>query len=441
MRNQRTIYTLFIALLFSGSLFANGLSLNSIGTRAIGMGGAFVGLANDYTAIYWNPAGLAGQETGVMFFATDVIPFATYKLDMYGINAETKTNHYASPNIFANYSMGNWAFGLGLYVPAGLGAQWDGNDLVAFGGPAYLDPGQTMANPYAGKSYKWESKLGVFSISPAVSYKVSEQLSLGIAANVYYGMFDMDRAVDAVDITHGAPAGGSDGMVDNQYSETSSGLGYGFTVGLKYTASEMMSFGLSYRSETKVTFDGTVTNTAFAPYGAEKSDFSRDISWPMWLAAGIALHPNKIITLTADAQYSNWAKSSKELVTDYKDPVWDAQIDQKNQNVMTLDWKNAVQYRFGLSFKASKDLSVSLGYYHDPAPAPDETVNILFPSSTNRVITGGFSYRMMDNLVIMGAVESLMGEVRNIEPATENMPGKHQMDVVALSMGLNYFFK
>ena len=108
---------------------------------------------------------------------------------------------------------------------------------------------------------------------------------------------------------------------------------------------------------------------------------------------------------------------------------------------MTLDWKNAVQYRFGISFKASKDLLVSLGYYHDPAPAPDETVNILFPSSSNRVITGGFSYRMMDNIVIMGAVESLMGATRNIEPATENMPGMHQMDIAALSVGLNYFFK
>ena len=440
MRIKRTVFTLFIALLLSGNLFANGLSLNSIGTRALGMGGAFVGLADDYTAIYWNPAGLSGQNTGVMFFTTDVVPFATYKYKQYGVDAVSKTNHYISPNIFANYSMGALSFGLGLYVPAGLGAEWDGNDLLAFGGPAYLDPGQTMANPFAGKSYKWRSQLGVFSISPSVAYQLTEQLSLGVAANIYYGMFDMERAVDAVDITHGAPAGGSDGMVDNQYDETSTGLGYGFTAGLKYTVSEMMSFGATFRSETKVAFDGTVTNTAFAAYGAEKSKFSRDITWPMWIAAGIALHPNKIITLTADAQYSKWAESSKELVTDYKDPVWDSAIDQQGQNVMTLDWKNAVQYRFGMSFKASEDLSVSLGYYHDPAPAPDETLNILFPSSTNRVITGGFSFRM-DNMIIMGSVESLMGAVRTVEPSAENMPGKHQMDIVAGSVGISYFFK
>ena len=32
---------------------------SSLGVRANGMGGAFVGVADDATAVYWNPAGLA----------------------------------------------------------------------------------------------------------------------------------------------------------------------------------------------------------------------------------------------------------------------------------------------------------------------------------------------------------------------------------------------
>ena len=35
-------------------------SSESVGTRAQGMGGAFVGVADDASAVYWNPAGLAG---------------------------------------------------------------------------------------------------------------------------------------------------------------------------------------------------------------------------------------------------------------------------------------------------------------------------------------------------------------------------------------------
>lgn len=48
-----------------------------------------------------------------------------------------------------------------------------------------------------------------------------------------------------------------------------------------------------------------------------------------------------------------------------------------------------MQIRFGMDYKASKSNALRAGYYNDPAPDPDETVNILFPSITNNVITFG----------------------------------------------------
>jgi len=46
--------------------------LESAGSRALGMGGAFVAVANDATAVYWNPAGLAfGPTAGVTVGWTD----------------------------------------------------------------------------------------------------------------------------------------------------------------------------------------------------------------------------------------------------------------------------------------------------------------------------------------------------------------------------------
>jgi hypothetical protein len=49
--------TLILGLL---PLVAAAQSIESVGTRAQGMGGAFVGVADDASAVYWNPAGLAG---------------------------------------------------------------------------------------------------------------------------------------------------------------------------------------------------------------------------------------------------------------------------------------------------------------------------------------------------------------------------------------------
>ena len=50
----------FMAMILGLPLDAGAQSTESVGTRAQGMGGAFVGVADDASAVYWNPAGLAG---------------------------------------------------------------------------------------------------------------------------------------------------------------------------------------------------------------------------------------------------------------------------------------------------------------------------------------------------------------------------------------------
>ena len=49
-----------MAIILGLPLDAGAQSTESVGTRAQGMGGAFVGVADDASAVYWNPAGLAG---------------------------------------------------------------------------------------------------------------------------------------------------------------------------------------------------------------------------------------------------------------------------------------------------------------------------------------------------------------------------------------------
>ena len=65
MRMTAAFQTALAAVLFAGSaLPANAQIYETVGVRAQGMGGAFVAVADDATATWWNPAGLA---TGAYF--------------------------------------------------------------------------------------------------------------------------------------------------------------------------------------------------------------------------------------------------------------------------------------------------------------------------------------------------------------------------------------
>ena len=64
---MKKILLIVIAFVLTGSVFpqtkvgttvANFLTI-PVGPRASGMGGAFIAVANDVTAAYWNPAGLS----------------------------------------------------------------------------------------------------------------------------------------------------------------------------------------------------------------------------------------------------------------------------------------------------------------------------------------------------------------------------------------------
>ena len=61
-RMRRPVLPLLFLAMILGllPLVADAQGTESVGTRAQGMGGAFVGVADDASAVFWNPAGLAG---------------------------------------------------------------------------------------------------------------------------------------------------------------------------------------------------------------------------------------------------------------------------------------------------------------------------------------------------------------------------------------------
>jgi long-chain fatty acid transport protein len=319
------------------------------------------------------------------------------------------------------YNADKFSYGFGVYFATGLGTQWDGNDMVTL-------------SQVAGTEFDWSSKIAVASFSPSVSYKVTDNFSVGASFHYAYGLMQLQMGYDF----------DGDHYVDSQVDMDLTGAGYGGTIGLMYTNlfDNKLDLGLTYKIPVISDMEGTVqAGPDDATNPNRELDMSMELRRPMWLAFGTAFRPNEKFVITADIQYFQWSDID-EFVAEVEDMTlpdgFGGYVVTDYDMAMAQDWEDAIQYRLGMEYKVNEDISVLLGYYYDPAPAPDETVSILFPSSTNNAITGGMTYAVNNYQFDLG-LEYVLGADRDIDD-TDHMPGTHHMDIFAFSVGATYVF-
>ncbi len=110
---------------------AGGAKIPNQSTRAMGMSDAFVGGADDASAVYYNPAGLirlkSAEWIGNLYFARSEIDYSGRDG-----NDTSDGRLYTIPVLYLAAPLGEdgrTAVGLGIYSPYGLGSRW-GDDVV-----------------------------------------------------------------------------------------------------------------------------------------------------------------------------------------------------------------------------------------------------------------------------------------------------------------------
>jgi long-chain fatty acid transport protein len=458
MKKTRVLIAVVTFVVFLSSMsFANGLNLNGIGARAVAMGGAFVGLADDYSAVFWNPAGLANiNQKYVAFYGFDIIPTMTYSLEASIPGLGNVTLVPETKNVSKHYLGGlagyfhpisdNLVLGLAAYSPSGLGIEWDGENLGAISAP----PGSYNPN------IEWMSKIFVITIAPSLSYKVNEQLMLGFALNINYGSFETAQYAGYQEnpLFEVLPWL-FDPFIDfEQQKLEMTGWGFGATFGIMVKPSEMFSLGLTLRTPSKIGFSGDTTISGLnnlepmLPYMgltgitiSTSSEVEADVTWPMWIAGGIAFTPIEQFTLTFDVQWTQWSKMDVIELT-FADQLWTSLLGEQG---LELHWADKAQIRFGAEYWISPKFALRAGYYYDPSPAPDRTMNVLLPITDFNSISGGFGYNI-NGIVLDFAVEYLSGKQRDIpygktvaDPDWESaMPGKYDLHILAIELAIGY---
>ncbi len=378
---KKSLTILSTLLFFAGSLFASGFQINEHAARAVSMGGAFTGVANDASAVYFNPAGITQLSgTSVSAGVTMIMPSATFRgvspaVTEYKMQDQTFTpiNFYFTRQISPKLHVG-----FGINNPYGLGSKWDDN--------------------WIGKYLAVETEIRTFFFSGNVAYQLTKCLSVAVGINYAYGDVKIRKFVPLPDPLYG----------DFQLTLSGDGTSIGFNVAAFYKPSDKFSVGVSYRSSNKFDFAGTAKSEdgpAALASQLPSCDITASLTTPMNLTLGVGFYPNDNLTISADFQYVGWSSYDK-LSVDFSDPnAEDIDVPREYQNSWIA--------RTGFEYKMNK-LALRGGLLYDKNPVKDELVEPSLPDADRIGFNAGLGYKLTDKMSIDLSYMFLRFAERNI---------------------------
>ncbi len=378
-------------------LSAGGWNNTLIGTRALALG-AFIAVADDPSAIFYNPAGLVRQESPFNLSLDGFYVQPTHELTL--PTGSTIRSEYTStiPQFFLTARLNERiTFGLGVFVPyAGGGVDWKSSDL----------------------GYPLKMTMGVTSITPAVAYKLSDKLSVGLTLNYYSASFVLDTNREPLGLI----------SADEKGSALTGGVGF------MYRPSERLAFGLSIRGPATVTMSGKtkVTLGLFDVY--LPSDTTIKIPWDM--QAGFAFQLSERLLLSFSAQYTLWSRLDKvEKVIKNIPTVGDLKIEQ------IMDFRNILILGAGAEYLLTPTLSVRAGVGLDSWAAPTASLDPTNIDVNKVTLLAGIGYRTGRVRIDLAYVYGI-GEERSklTDILGTTLTEVYNLNVRVLGLGLTYSF-
>jgi len=362
-------------------VFASGFQINEHGAKAMAMGGAFAGLANDPSAIYFNPAGIA-QLNGTHFMAgvTLISPKASFRGPSPQVTEYDMEKQLFNPInfYFTQQITDNFYFGFSVNNPYGLGSKWE--------------------KDWVGRYLAYNTSLETFFFTPVVAYKFSDKFMISAGLSYATGKVTIEKYASL------APFYG-----DALVSLSGDGHAISITGGVLWKPTDALSVGVSYRGQAKFDFSGTATSDAPAALQAAvpHGDITASLTTPLNVTVGWAYKASEKLQVTADYQYVGWSSYDK-LEVDFSNPAYGKLVAERN-------YENCFIARVGAEYLASEKLAVRGGLYYDKNPVPDEYVEPSLPDADRIGFNVGFGYAITKNIKMDVAYMFIRFTERKIE--------------------------
>ncbi len=395
-----------LMMLFASPAMAGGFFVPEQGTKAVGMANAFTAIADDPSANWYNPAGLADQPTSLMASGDVLLPKNTYELG--GASYSARKSVFVIPQLYGNYALDSLpvSVGFGVNAPFGLSTDW-------------TNSGAPFSLVTAGGDSVTFSQIEAIQANLNVAYKLSDHLSLAVGG-VYYNATKV--------------------RLDNALLEIKgNGDGFGGNAALLYHNGDF-SFGVNYRSRVKIDISGIAVGLSPlpAPFPGVSGGATTSLTLPDIVMVGAAWKVTPDILLTVQIDWTNWT-TFDAIVLNFQPSLLN--VVTGSTKLVPENYKSVATFRVGAEWTYMPGKRARIGYVYDPTPTSTPDVSPRLPGNDRQLVTLGWGMDIDEAMTLELAYAYVWLNDRNL--TTSNTPvynGLYKSDVHILSAGLNYRF-
>ncbi len=364
----RSVKGLALSVIVSSVVMAGGYKIPEQSLNSMALGAAYVAHTMGADTNYHNPANMAFMDEKQ--YIEGAITLANLpSIDYYGM-AESEEENILIPNFhYVAAPMADFRWGVSMVAPAGLTKRW---------------------HEQPGKAFAEEFTLKVIEVNPSVSYKISDDLSVGAGLRFIYSEGIVKN--DATGI--GVP------LVVDMEGDT---IEFGYNLAATYKPTSDINMAVTYRSEIELEEEGT------ANINGTSMDASVTVPVPAALNLAISKTWNDQFTLEFNYERTYW--SAYETLEFVGTPL----------PVSAKDWKDTNTFRLGATVELEK-ITMMMGVAIDETPVPDETISFELPDSDAKIFSMGFRYQQTEALSWGAAFLYDSKEPRSVAPGIADNP-------------------
>lgn len=370
----------FFGLLLSPVVFAGNFAVTGVGVRGESLQ-AFIAVADDPSAIYYNPAGLTQLKGKQVQGSLTALHLHLDYQNSFN-QAETSSGRdIVGPTAFFTNSDGKLAYGIGIYSPFARKNYYTVN-------PAVYGVDQL-------------GNLVRVDVVPTVAYAINPVVSIG--AGLVFSRVDLRSSAL--------------GFFEK-------GQGYGATgqAGLMIHPNPQFNMAINYRGPMQARING------WGELGNDTSSFNSDFRFPGTVSAGFAYRFTDALLFSFEYDYEMWS---------YVDQV-QRHYDNAILNALAtnpVNGKNSNDLRFGVLYSLNHCNELRFGYTYDQQAIPDNLVIPSQPDYNANIYSAGYSYYRNNWRFDLGYEYAFLSQHTGTQPL---FPGQYKGYASFILAGINY---